>query len=701
MKLPRRKKNREGVTSYGSAHLQPFIGPWAAWAALPVAGTVTNAIAEASTPAGVAVGAVAAVGGFTLTAFTNHVYKARSESIRLHATATVAGASVWTLWTTAAGLWQTTEGHGWNVFGWVAGVFNPWPWGAWALLGPLACITWNIRRLSRAEADQATDQGGLLEKVKIAGRVRSTAVEAGGNRVRAELEVARGTHTINDVQQAIGNVASALGVRESAVRVIKDPNDNARGSLLVTPRDLLKETIHWPGPSAPGESIAEPIHVGRYEDGETAQLWLPGDASKQRNASHLAISGMSGAGKTESGLAMLGDAMTRRDIQVIYSDPVKGVQSCAAIAHGLGLLITDRDSAVAGLRGLKVAISAHTNQLGRCGFKQWTPQAALPVDQGGADLRLTVYWLEESAALIADSTTFTQLTEQARSAGIILVLSQQRLSHDRIDTSARANLGAMWCFGVRDDREKFGLSDTTFEAGAAPWDWKNGKPGYSYLEAAGVPEDRWSIPLRAYFTQAAELSEAVSEYANPTLSPITAQAFGSLYAKYQAQVAAGAAPWQTGTQTTVIAVQGLAQTAQTEADDDEETEEEDPIEHLDFPIPPQPEPGFCDDIDPEQEIPEDDDDPVEFAAPKPSKQVSTEEARAALLKLLRTMAERGDAEVNTRQLVEFRQFVGRKSPWLTKELRKLTDAGLITIEAGNGAYGLDPLRAKQLVGADA
>lgn len=711
MRLRRKKHttNRDvaqaGVVNYGSKHLWAFLPPWAAWGSLPVVGTLTHAMAGVSVPGAVAVGSVMALGSFALTAFTHHVYKARAESIRLQATVTVGAAAVWSLWTTASGLWQTTAGHGWNVFGWIFGVFNPWPWGAWALVGPFFCAAWNIRRLSRTETDKQTDGSGLFDKVRVAGRVRSAELEGNDSRVRAEIEVTRGQHTIGDVQEQIGNIASALGVRRTAIRVIENPDDAARGTLLVTPRDLLAETKHWPGPTAPGESIAEQINVGGYEDGETAHLWLPGDHDKQRNSCHIAISGMSGAGKTETGLSMLGDAMTRRDFSVVFSDPVKGLQSCAPLASGVGLLLTDQKSAVAGLRGLKVAITARTTQLGRYGFKQWTPKAALPVDKGGAELRMLVYWLEESAALIAESTSFVQLTEQARSAGIVLVLSQQRLTHDRIDTSARANLGAMWSFGImRKEDAKFGLSEETLDAGAAPWTWRNTKPGCSYLEAAGIPTDRWAIPLRGYLTPADHLTQVVEEYADGTLDPTTAGAFGTLYTDYQRQVAEGKAIWQTGAQTVAIPVSGFSPAAELEETeavhiDDQLDDGDEKEEHVDMPIPAQPEPGFMDDIDPSKDIEEDDDAPIEFPAPPARKAMGTKEARDALLHVLKKMATRGDADVRPAQLVEFRQYVGREAPWLTKELRRLARDEVVTIEAESGAYGLDRLREGELTGA--
>ncbi|MBQ1164411.1 hypothetical protein KBZ21_41210, partial [Streptomyces sp. A73] len=42
----------------------------------------------------------------------------------------------------------------------------------------------------------------------------------------------------------------------------------------------------------PGGSITEALVVGRYEDGEPEQFWLPFDEETKRNATHILVAGI-------------------------------------------------------------------------------------------------------------------------------------------------------------------------------------------------------------------------------------------------------------------------------------------------------------------------------------------------------------------------------------------------------------------------
>ncbi|GAA3242994.1 hypothetical protein ACFO1B_30880 [Dactylosporangium siamense] len=692
---------------------RPYVLPWSIWACMPVAALLFRSFSTASNTAAVIVGAVAAAVAVGLSAFTWHVFTPRGASLRTHATASIAAAGVWVLWSTAAGLFQPSTWVWFHPIDWFLGLFNGWVWGAWLLLGPVLAITWNLRRGARGDGnDTHRNDGGLLEKVGIAGTVKRVELEAGGTRVKARVAVEPGEQTAADVQSAKGRIASALQVRESAVRVNRVPGNFAEADVIVVPRDQLQTPIAWPGPLAPGESIAVEIPVGRYEDAETARLWLPGDRHAKpapRNATHYALMGASGSGKSEGALTLCTEVITRADASVIYSDPVKGIQTVAPIAAGIDLLLTDPKTAVAAYRRLTHVIAARTHHLGRHGFKQWEPAAAMEP----CGLKYLLYIWEEAAALLANSGLFVQITEQARSAGISLIPSMQRMSHDRMDTSARYNLGGGWCFGTGDDiSAKFALSEQTLDAGAAPWEWKDRKPGYSYLEAAGVPEDRWAIPLRTYLGDPDQQREAVAEFGKPGLDPVTAEAFGKVYLDYRQQVTEGAAAWQSPTPTRItMAGAGLPNHAAVDEDDDpdgvdadsfEDPElfdpdgdaEGDDLDGPDFEVPEHPEPGFGDDIDPSKDIsdPGDDDGVIRLLDPPPARPgMSTSAARAALRRYLTDLAAAGHETVEPKDLVEFRQQIGRGKSWLSDELRRLVDDGLLTDEPDRGVYGLPAL----------
>ncbi|MBQ1166797.1 sporulation protein SsgA, partial [Streptomyces sp. A73] len=63
-----------------------------------------------------------------------------------------------------------------------------------------------------------------------------------------------------------------------------DPENASQGELVLVPKDMLTVAAPWPGPSSPGGSIPEALVVGRYEDGEPEQFWLPFDEETKRNA---------------------------------------------------------------------------------------------------------------------------------------------------------------------------------------------------------------------------------------------------------------------------------------------------------------------------------------------------------------------------------------------------------------------------------
>jgi hypothetical protein len=687
------------VDRYGPARLYAYLPPWGIWLALPVLAGVCHALAGSSPAAGTTVGAVSGIVVLGLAGFTWHVFGPRGASVRAHATASIAAAGVWLLWVVVVGLFRHSTWRWFHPIDWLLGWFNGWPWGAWLLLGPALAISWNVRRAARGDGSDTHDDGsaGLLDKVGIAGTIKRPVLEAGGTRVTARVQVEPGTHTAADVQAARGRLASALGVREPAVRVNRVPEDHSQADLVVVPRDQLATPTPWPGPHAPGESVAVEVAVGVYEDAEVARLWLPGDRHARpnpRNATHYAVMGQSGSGKSEGGLLLVTEgAIIRPDASVVYSDPVKGIQTVAPIAAGIDLLLTDQQSAIAAYRRLPQVIRARTHRLGVHGFKQWEPAAA----EAPCELKYLIYVWEEAAALLANSTTFVAICEQARSAGISLVVSQQRMSHDRMDTSARYNLGGGWCFGTGDDvSAKFALSEQTLDAGATPWHWRDRYPGYSYLEGPGIDEQRWAIPVRAFMADSAHLAEVVAEHADPGLDPTTAEAFGAVYATYRRRVDEGAAVWQNApARRTTIPLGVVHDSSEDELDPDAadpdgaEPAEDDP----DFQVPPNPEPGFMDDIDPAHEIPTDDAAGIVLTFPDPPPQgtagsMSTTAARTALRQYLTAMARAGHTTVTPGQLVDFRQRIGRQKSWLSDELRRLVAEDVLTDEPDRGVYGL-------------
>jgi hypothetical protein len=121
---------------------------------------------------------------------------------------------------------------------------------------------------------------------------------------------------------------------------------------------------------------------------------------------------------------------------------------------------------------------------------------------------------------------------EGRSAGIVVVYSLQRITHDCIPTSLRYNLGGILCFGLKnasDTKIVFG-SDTP----AKPELLKDQYPGTFFLDAKGVDQDKLGNQLMTDRFDRAKLAEYVrdgAKYRTP-MDNTTASALGVKYEEY-------------------------------------------------------------------------------------------------------------------------------------------------------------------------
>lgn len=576
--------------------------------------------------------AMASVGGLTL--FTWRALRARDEM------------SQW-LGTVSAGL-----AGAWFI---VAMLVSPVTRGvidAWGFGGLVFCVAWSIRR---AVINGALEQGGAnnqskLDKVLAGARI-SRPKHIDGT-VVADVELDRGEQTVSDLQGSRDHIAGVLAVRPDAVRITPDPKDAGRAKLTVVPNDPLEGTIAWPGPTAPGRSIGDaPVAIGLYEDFAQALIWLCGDDEAGRALAHWLIMGMNGAGKSQAWVMAMADALTRTDVVLWGSDHVKGRQT-------FGPLLDAMDWPASTLRGAKDMIAAarevaaaRQDDLGRRGYKQWEPGCGLP---------LLIVWIEEASEIVSDSTSFVRLVERARSAGVVIVVSLQRASHDNIDTSARAQLAAALCFGVRDGTDStFALPDNVLDAGAAPDSWGNRKPGYAYLVAPGLDEERWPVPLRTFRAFDPHIAKVLAEWAHvrANLDTLSINAAGAAYARRDV-VIAGSEVAATGEDAEMV--------------DNDNT----PIDEDDdgmVPMPPTLEPEL--NVNPDEPIGP---PPVEvpFDVHQPAQKLTDTQARAVVQQHLRTLAEQGRTHTQPAHVCAMKPATTRSREWVRLELKRLcTEAG--------------------------
>lgn len=483
------------TTSLGTTHLVPWLWPWAlSVALLPLAAGLWALWGR--DPDAAPWGAVAiALGTAGLSLLAWRAGRARGAIVRAHAAASVAFAGGWLLVATLSSPWQRPVIDVWVVLALVGGV------------------SWNVRRGLRGQGDEHdTGWSALAEKVKLPGsRILSPVRD--GHQVRATIEADRGAQTTADITAARERIASGLGVPAAGVRIAPDPDSAARAQLTVVTRDVLRTPTPWAGPSAAGGTIAAPVVLGIRETGEPLQLWLPGDHRAGRAATHVLITGMTGAGKSAAARLLLAEVLTRTDAEVWLIDTVKARQFVRPFTSRVAELATDTDRARVLIGKLPSLIADRADQLGERGHDQWQPGCGLP---------FLVVHVEEAASVVATSRPFALAAQTGRSAGVALVVSLQRAVHTNLPTDVRQQMGAALAFGCRPGDERFsGLSADILAAGASPQAWGASRPGYCYAEVPGVDPVLWPSPARTFVSDSTGVAALLG-----TDQPVTPTAAG-------------------------------------------------------------------------------------------------------------------------------------------------------------------------------
>ncbi|MFJ2749774.1 plasmid transfer protein TraB [Streptomyces sp. NPDC087297] len=663
-----------GIGEYLLHRAKPHLPPWLAGAGTGLASLPAHYFwsGEAGVTAGLTLASVA------LTGLTWWAGKSTTQQRRLHSAVTVAAASTW--FTAAA------------IAGPGAG-----PLGELYFIGaPALALSWNIRQILRknVEGSGQSADGGFLEKVGLA-KTQVLRTEVGPNKASFDLQLPRGELTPDDVSKNLTRIAGALDVPKTAIRIQENPDSASRVMLTVVPLDLLKNTVPCPGPSAPGESISFPVVVGIYEDGTPAVMWFPGDPDEARNAMMLLLMGMTGSGKSEGGLTALAEILTRRDVIVWASDPAKKEQTLGPLLPAIDWAALDMPSTKAMIKALTAVIPARTAWLAKYGYKQWVPACAETQADGAPGMPYLVAWFEEAAKTIReiDDDVFTGLAQEARSAGVSLVLSMQRASGNQVSTDTRASLGSSWCHGVRTEQDaRFALDDDVLDAGAAPHVWKDKKPGYSYLVANGVPDDQWATPMRDYLSSVDYLNWVVVTFADTraAIDPVTAGA-------------AARSADRAFTGRTRYPMPGTTDQPETTMPNGHGPEEDDEDGYYpgedDYDRRP---PSGADEeedyvegefVDAEQELPEVEEF-VQFAARPPADEprpkISTAEARAAMEEVLEEFEDEGRDVVGPADFMAYCDRYGRGRSWVSGQVAQFVLAGRLAETSEVGRYRIVP-----------
>jgi hypothetical protein len=377
--------------------------------------------------------------------------------------------------------------------------FSRWTFDAimtYLLIMFTASIMLAVTKLLHGKGDDARANlfGDLGERVKELQDIGKTSKpkEIEGRLVaRAEMVPGADFNSLAKPDVRTG-IASALDVPVGGVRMIRNRNTPRTGRIEISPVDMLEHPPAWPGLSAPGGSIAEPLRIGVYQTGAPIPILLPGDSAQGRNAMGVMILlGQPGSGKTELQLYLACEARSRRDAEVVYIDGRKGLQLPEAFRKAMHLMIHNAEDGERYLDGLIPEVARRAAQIGGHGHEQWT--AGCPKCP-----KFKLVIVDEASKFLDSEDTLVELAESVRSVGLSVLLGIQRATGDRMPTSVRTAVGGVICMGVKDVGEAARvLSEETIEAGADP-SWKNRKPGALYAELPGTDPDDWSLPGRTY-----------------------------------------------------------------------------------------------------------------------------------------------------------------------------------------------------------
>jgi len=653
----------KGIAGWLAHRAKPYTPPWITTGMVGTAGMGAHELWAGSPWAAVGL----TLGSVALPTVSWALSKGLEMKLRLHSAITVAAASAWVTCAALSAPWQRP----------VLDFF--------VLGGAVAAATWNLRQLYRAAGHGVVSQGeadkSLLEKVGLA-RTRLGQAEVEANRVTVPYSLPAGELTNADVAKSLERMASALDVPPGSIRIQPDPDSARRGQLVIVPEDMLKTPTVWPGPSRPGGSIAEPLRIGIYDDG--SELLLP-----LLEAIHILVMGMTGSGKTEGALDILLEILSRRDVAVWLSDSAKAGQDFQPLLGGLDWPALDTPTTMAMVAAVQAAIPERTRWLRDHSYRAWEPAAAERQTRvqhscaasgscGCEGMPYLVAWFEEAAKTLRDmgEDAFTGIAQEARSAGVSLVISMQRASGYQLSTDTRASLPAALCFGVRGDDAAFALPEEVLDAGANPAAWGNKRKGYVYVVSAGVDEDLYANPARTYWTGPSGEYERMAAWVVAEFAGVRAlldQVTAAAAERVAGERFTRRLELATGQPGAALSLAGGPQDAPP-AIEDQDQEDAELVDAEDAEL----------DVTAELEATGDGSD-------LPAADMSTEETRQLLLELVEMLASMGPGTIGPKDLAPYLGQLQRDRSWVSKEMKKLALEGRLAPTAEEGRYRLVPV----------
>jgi len=578
---------------------------------------------------------------------------------RAHSAATVALVLTWLAVATDTGPGQEITG------------------GMLGIIGGTIAVSWNLRSSARANINAAhaagQDPAGRLsawfkdaaDKAGMPG-AKLTNVEIGPAKATATAILPPG-RTAADLVAKVPAIESAGKVPPAALTASPDADQANRALVTLSDPRIFGQPIPWPGPSAPGTSIANPLRPGIWQDGEPVMYVIVGH--------HVFAMGASGAGKSiGGGWNLVGEIITRPDAAVIGADITKGDQTFGPLRPALHRFETTAAGARSLVDDVHGIIKPRTDYLAERGLQKW---------ETGCGLSYLVIWLEETPD-IWDKLTgkgeerLINTARALRSGGGTLVFSVQRNTWDQVPTIIRSQMASM-CFGLNDAADcRYGLSEKQQDAGVNPAEWGTRTPGKAVLDAPTIPLERVTMPLRTYsWGGNADLitahATAYPASERPT-DPITAQICGG--------TPMPATPPATPGQRETVALTRPA-------DDLDEPDEPDSDPCAEYLTTEDPSPDItAQQVDPDAPIQADPgDEPFEFDQPE---RMSPDDAREAFAAQLAAWADEGRETFAPRDLRDLMTRIGMSRAWVQARLKEAceADSGPIERDDNAGVYRL-------------
>jgi hypothetical protein len=664
----------ERLFSNETARLFGYVRPWASLAAAFGVGALTHRLwghmpAVPWAAAGLSISAVGLPGFAWLTSRLAPVGRA-------HTAATVAALMTWLDIATITGPGQEVTG------------------GLIGILGGTMALSWNIRGHARARTEGTRDPadrlaGWFADAAKEAGipGAKLTGIAATPTKATATVQLDDGK-TAADLLGKVAAIESAAKLPPGAIITTLDPDRADRAGFSMSDPRVLTRPILWPGPSAPGQSIARPTRIGRWQDGEDVYYVMVGQ--------NVYMMGASGSGKSYGGAYnLLGEAITRPDAAVVGVDITKGRQTFGPLLPAFHRFERDIKGAKDLVGGVDSILQPRTDFLADRGLQNW---------EEGCGLSYLIFWIEETGDVfdkISDKGQ-KQLINAARairSAGGKLVFSVQRNTYDQVPTIIRAQMASM-CFGLMDPQDcKYGLSTAQLNAGVDPSEWGTRHPGKAVLDANGIPEDRITMPLRTYdWGGNADLMNEHAAAWPASMRPvdaITAQICGGTIAAAGPRTGTTDGPAAVavlGRPTVTLAAAPVPQDQDDTPEDDDETDTDDigdpTAEYLEGAEDPSPDitaaayAAYA--ADPNAPIgPEPGDAPFEFDV---SEKMTPDDARAVFAAQLAAWRDAGRDEFAPKDFGDVMKTTGMGRAWIQARLKDLIDADEPALERGDGVY---------------